>query len=165
MAINIVNFTPYNLLLEYARVNGIEIYPYDSEADLRARIIKRQVNVKVERVKGEAEIKDVARSTIGRGGGRVQLKSADYVERYTIKEADEEIIFLYGNVTLELYNNIIFLLLYLVLYFLVLFHFLLHTHLSLEESWNNCLLILYIFFLSIFHFCYLRTEQLISFLL
>ena len=103
--INIVNFTPYNLLLEYARVNGIEIYPYDSEADLRARIIKRQVNVKVERVKGEAEIKDVARSTIGRGGGRVQLKSADYVERYTIKEADEEIIFLYGNVTLELYNN------------------------------------------------------------
>ncbi len=52
--INIVNFTPYNLLLEYARVNGIEIYPYDSEADLRARIIKRQVNVKVERVKGEA---------------------------------------------------------------------------------------------------------------
>ena len=103
--INIVNFTPYYLLLEYARVNGIEIYPYDSEADLRARIIKRQVNVKVEKITGEAEIKDVARSTMGRGGGRVELKSADYVERYAIKEADEEIIFLYGNVTLELYNN------------------------------------------------------------
>lgn len=103
--INIVNFTPYNILLEYARVNKIEIYPYDTEADLRARIIKRQVNIKVERITGEENIRNVARTTIGSGGGRVELKSADYVERYAIKEAEEEIILLYGNVTLELYNN------------------------------------------------------------
>ena len=105
--INIVNFTPYNILLEYARVNRIEIYPYDNEASLRARIIKRQVNVQVENITGENDIRNVARTTIGSGGGRIELKSADYVERYAVKEMDEEIIFLYGNVTLELYNNIL----------------------------------------------------------
>ena len=42
--INIVNFTPYYVLTEYARNYGIEIYPYDTESTLRARIIKRQVN-------------------------------------------------------------------------------------------------------------------------
>ena len=103
--INVVNFTPYAILLEYAKTYGIETYPYDREADLRARIIKRQVNVQVERTSEESEIKTVSRNAFGGGGGRVRLVSADYVERYAIKEADEEIIFLYGNVALELYGN------------------------------------------------------------
>ena len=103
--INVVNFTPYAILLEYARTYKIEIYPYDSEADLRARIIKRQVNVQVEKITGENEIRNVSRRAMGGGGGRVRLISADYVERYAIKEAEEEIIFLYGNVALELYGN------------------------------------------------------------
>ena len=103
--INVVNFTPYAILLEYAKTYGIETYPYDREADLRARIIKRQVNVQVERTSEESEIKTVSRDAFGGGGGRVRLVSADYVERYAIKEADEEIIFLYGNVALELYGN------------------------------------------------------------
>lgn len=105
--INIVNFTPYYILLEYARVNRIEIYPYDKEADLRARIIKRQVNVQVEKITGEENIRNVTRTAFGGGSGRVGLRSADYVERYAVKEADEEIIFLYGNVTLELYGNVL----------------------------------------------------------
>ena len=46
--INLVNFTPYYVLREYARVNNIEIYPYDTESSLRARIIERQVNIKQE---------------------------------------------------------------------------------------------------------------------
>ena len=51
--INIVNFTPYYVLTEYARNYGIEIYPYDDESTLRARIIKRQVNVDVVKITGE----------------------------------------------------------------------------------------------------------------
>ncbi len=103
--INIVLFTPYPTLLEYARINGIEIYPYDNEASLRRRIIKRQVNIDVVPAKGNDEIKTVMRNVTRSTGGSVQLQSADYAERYTIKEVDEELIFLYGNVTLKLYQN------------------------------------------------------------
>ena len=88
--INLVNFTPFYVLREYARVNNIEIYPYDTEATLRARIIERQVNVKAEMVSGSEQVKEVARTTINRGGAQVELIGADFVERYEIKEADEE---------------------------------------------------------------------------
>ncbi|WP_288685168.1 LPS-assembly protein LptD [uncultured Brachyspira sp.] len=104
--INIVNFTPYYVLTEYARNYGIEIYPYDDEASLRARIIKRQVNVDVIKITGEDNIKNVARASINTGGGQIEFKSADYVERYKIEEAGEELIALYGNVQLKVYNNI-----------------------------------------------------------
>ena len=99
--INIVNFTPYYVLTEYARNYGIEIYPYDDEASLRARIIKRQVNVDVIKITGEDNIKNVARASINTGGGQIEFKSADYVERYKIEEAGEELIALYGNVQLK----------------------------------------------------------------
>ena len=103
--INLVNFTPFYVLREYARVNNIEIYPYDTEATLRARIIERQVNVKAEMASGSEQVKEVARTTINRGGAQVELIGADFVERYEIKEADEELISLYGNVTMRMYNN------------------------------------------------------------
>ena len=104
--INIVNFTPYYVLTEYARNYGIEIYPYDTESTLRARIIKRQVNVDVIRVTGEDNIRNVARSSINTGGGQIEFRSADYVERYKVEEDEEELIVLYGNVQLKMYNNV-----------------------------------------------------------
>ncbi|WP_295153965.1 LPS-assembly protein LptD [uncultured Brachyspira sp.] len=103
--INLVNFTPYYILQEYARVNNIEIYPYDTESSLRARIIERQVNIKQEVIRDKDGIKEVARITINRGGAQVELIGADFAERYEIKEAEEELISLYGNVTMRLYNN------------------------------------------------------------
>ena len=103
--INLVNFTPYYVLREYARVNNIEIYPYDTESSLRARIIERQVNIKQEVIKSSDEIKEVARTTINRGGAQVELIGADFAERYTVDEAEEELISLYGNVTMKMYNN------------------------------------------------------------
>ena len=103
--INLVNFTPYYVLQEYARVNNIEIYPYDTESTLRARIIERQVNIKQEVITDKDQIKEVARNTINRGGAQVELIGADFVERYEIKEAEEELISLYGNVTMRMYNN------------------------------------------------------------
>ena len=103
--INLVNFTPFYVLREYARVNNIEIYPYDTEATLRARIIERQVNIKAEVISGNDQVKEVARTTINRGGAQVELIGADFVERYEIKEAEEELISLYGNVTMRMYNN------------------------------------------------------------
>ena len=65
--INLVNFTPYYVLREYARVNNIEIYPYDTESTLRARIIERQVNIKQEVITDKDQIREVARNTINRG--------------------------------------------------------------------------------------------------
>ena len=103
--INLVNFTPYYVLQEYARVNNIEIYPYDTESTLRARIIERQVNIKQEVITDKDQIREVARNTINRGGAQVELIGADFVERYEIKEAEEELISLYGNVTMRMYNN------------------------------------------------------------
>ncbi|PCG19558.1 LPS-assembly protein LptD [Brachyspira sp. G79] len=103
--INLVNFTPYYVLQEYARVNNIEIYPYDTESTLRARIIERQVNIKQEVITDKDQIKEVARNTINTGGAQVELIGADFVERYEIKEAEEELISLYGNVTMRMYNN------------------------------------------------------------
>ncbi|WP_304333148.1 LPS-assembly protein LptD [Brachyspira innocens] len=105
--INLVNFTPYYVLQEYARVNNIEIYPYDTESTLRARIIERQVNIKQEVITDKDQIREVARNTINRGGAQVELIGADFAERYEIKEAEEELISLYGNVTLKMYNNIL----------------------------------------------------------
>lgn len=103
--INLVNFTPFYVLREYARVNNIEIYPYDTEASLRARIIERQVNIKPEVTDNKDQIREVARVTINRGNAQVELIGADFVERYEIKEAEEELIALYGNVTMRMYNN------------------------------------------------------------
>ncbi|WP_300756718.1 LPS-assembly protein LptD [uncultured Brachyspira sp.] len=103
--INLVNFTPYYVLQEYAGVNNIEIYPYDTESTLRARIIERQVNIKQEVITDKDQIKEVARNTINTGGAQVELIGADFVERYEIKEAEEELISLYGNVTMRMYNN------------------------------------------------------------
>ena len=103
--INLVNFTPFYVLREYARVNDIEIYPYDTEASLRARIIERQVNIKPEVIEGKDQVKQVARVTINKGNAQVELIGADFVERYEIKEAGEELIALYGNVTMRMYNN------------------------------------------------------------
>ncbi|WP_297298523.1 LPS-assembly protein LptD [uncultured Brachyspira sp.] len=103
--INLVNFTPFYVLREYARVNDIEIYPYDTEASLRARIIERQVNIKPEVIEGKDQVKQVARITINKGNAQVELIGADFVERYEIKEAGEELIALYGNVTMRMYNN------------------------------------------------------------
>ena len=103
--INLVNFTPFYVLREYARVNNIEIYPYDTEASLRARIIERQVNIKPEVTDNKDQIREVARVTINRGNAQVELIGADFVERYEIKEAEEELISLYGNVTMRMYNN------------------------------------------------------------
>lgn len=102
--INLINFAPYNILLEYARINDIETYPSDTESDLRARIIEKQVNVKVEKLSEDDIVNKVFRENISRGGGRIELISADFVERYTIKEANEEIISLYGNVALRMYD-------------------------------------------------------------
>ena len=103
--INLVNFTPFYVLREYARVNNIEIYPYDTEASLRARIIERQVNIKPEVTDNKDQIREVARVTINRGNAQVELIGADFVEHYEIKEAEEELIALYGNVTMRMYNN------------------------------------------------------------
>lgn len=105
--INLVNFTPYYVLREYARVNNIEIYPYDTEATLRARIIERQVNIKPEIISDKNEIREVARTTINRGGAQVELIGADFVERYAIDEAGEELISLYGNVTMKMYDSVL----------------------------------------------------------
>ncbi len=103
--INLVNFTPYHILREYARVNNIEIYPYDTESSLRARIIERQVNIKQEVVSDNDKIREIARTTINRGGAQVELIGADFAERYEIEDAQEELISLYGNVTMKIYNN------------------------------------------------------------
>ena len=103
--INLVNFTPYYVLQEYAKINNIEIYPYDTEASLRARIIERQVNIKQEVIKGNEEVREIARTTINRGGAQVELIGADFAERYAVEEAEEELISLYGNVTMKMYNN------------------------------------------------------------
>ena len=104
--INLVNFTPYEILREYARVYNIEIYPYDTESSLRARIIERQVNIKPELIYAK-EIKEVARNTLNRGDSKVELIGADFVERYEIKASGDELISLYGNVTMRIYNNIL----------------------------------------------------------
>ena len=82
--INLVNFTPFYVLREYARVNNIEIYPYDTEASLRARIIERQVNIKPEVTDNKDQIREVARVTINRGNAQVELIGADFAERYTV---------------------------------------------------------------------------------
>ena len=103
--INLVNFTPYYVLREYARVNNIEIYPYDTESSLRARIIERQVNIKQEVIRGDDQVKEIARTTINKGGAQVELVGADFAERYAVEEAGEELISLYGNVTMKMYNN------------------------------------------------------------
>lgn len=101
--IKLLGTSPFDLLKEYASLNDVEILPDDTEQSLRTRIIETVLNIKPS---ADVSIlnESISRNNLNIQIGRVVLYHADIVEMYEIEDIDEEIIFLYGNVLLKLYD-------------------------------------------------------------
>ena len=104
--VTLIGLAPLDLLREFAYLNNIAYLDTDTDVQLREKIIKSFLDISpvIEQINSSESIP--RRSIFGQTGD-VVLYHADIVQRYEIEEADEEVLFIYGNVSLKLYDNMI----------------------------------------------------------
>lgn len=102
--VNLINLSTYKQLKDYAVSNNIVIKDNDKEGDLRARIIEIQTGIVVDRTLTIDQVNEATRKNPALDNTAVYLRKADYVERYPMKEANEDIITLHGGVEIDMYD-------------------------------------------------------------
>ena len=103
--ITLINTSERDLLIDYAILYNIEYNATDDMSALRKKIIARQLNIEADDSNQSEMIKTINRDTFRLTGGTgVFLEAADFIQRYTLKDSDEEIISLQGSVIMKIYN-------------------------------------------------------------
>lgn len=105
--ITLINTSDRALLIEYATLYSIDYNVDDSDIVLKAKIIERQLDIEVELLDEDETVKTVQREIFRMTGGGVELRTADFIQRYSLLKSDEEIIALQGAVEMKIYNYLL----------------------------------------------------------
>lgn len=102
--ITLIGLSPLPLLKEFANKNNVEYSQADAEDILRQKIIKDFLGIDpTSKTVAEAS-QSIARNNRGESTGDIVLYHADIIEAYEMEGTDEEVLIIYGNIELKLYD-------------------------------------------------------------
>ncbi len=102
--VTLIGISPFIRLKEFSDKNNIEYTDEDTEISLRQKIIKDFLDISPSTQTVAEASESIARNTVDRPSGEIVLYHADIVEAYQTDDTDEEVLIIYGNIDLKLYN-------------------------------------------------------------